>query len=756
MLKHVKTDDLGEYFKGINERHGKGTLFYRFTKYDDEIELFFVKYYEYAHKSGGIIDGRIQNPSKENIMYFKEMMGDSLVCDNNSISDDLRKWLPRLNEFQRKELSNSLCFAMDNLRRSRKNENIVRNTYIKYMCWLYYRFELLVSQIGSKTVPKILYSGDITNSELNILTILSLAGCDVVLLLYNGNDSYIKIDPNSQFSNEWITTDGKCFPNGYGLEWIRQRRSSELKHKNLYEKKGTPIACTNQWIKKGIGLETLTIPVCERGAGVDKFNNCFFKIIGVEDKSTYPSQLFKTYRSLIESGRDVVIVEGTIPVPTMEEINSVKRQNNYKSKEVLLVDLKNNIKYNKSTELLQIMSNAFIDMIMNLGEKKNLSQLLNIGVCLICWLHRYEAQLFKNLENNSLSCFIHMGGCTNEKEVLFLKLLSQLPVDVVTLIPNKNDYCVQNDEDLCEITYDESLFLEKFPLESSEVNFGTSAYYAERELDKLLYQDSGLYRDKQYKKADSIILQTIYEEIKILWKEEVKYRPGFEIVNDVVDIPVIFTKISGVKDGDIREYWSSIKALVSEDVFLASSVPAFESYSSNPMRKYATEFYKNGRLLRSKIKNHPSYPYGYLRNEVQERIFDKMQVLLERRMIDGISENGTEYLAIATILNLDKDLIRKIQNFDYTKMNPKFVYINAGEQMISIEDSIVIVFLSLIGFDIALFVPTGYQTVERYIRNISIEEHQIGSYEYDLQVPDLRKATEKSEKSWRSRLFGRR
>ena len=53
----------------------------------------------------------------------------------------------------------------------------------------------------------------------------------------------------------------------------------------------------------------------------------------------------------------------------------------------------------------------------------------------------------------------------------------------------------------------------------SSARMGTAAYHAERELDTLMYQDSGLYRNQQYQRADIINLQTMYEEIRLLWNE---------------------------------------------------------------------------------------------------------------------------------------------------------------------------------------------------------------------------------------------
>ena len=116
-------------------------------------------------------------------------------------------------------------------------------------------------------------------------------------------------------------------------------------------------------------------------------------------------------------------------------------------------------------------------------------------------------------------------------------------------------------------------------------------------------------------------------------------------------------------------------------------------------------------------------------------------------------ENGTEYTIIATILNLDKTIVRLIQRFDFTKKNPKLIYINTGEQMISLEDSILVAFLNLVGFDVLFFVPTGYQNVEKYFNKKLLEEHQIGEYIYDLQVPDLAKFSSNKRLKWFEKIF---
>ena len=257
-------------------------------------------------------------------------------------------------------------------------------------------------------------------------------------------------------------------------------------------------------------------------------------------------------------------------------------------------------------------------------------------------------------------------------------------------------------------------------------------------------------------KANTVSLQTMYEEISILWYQELKYRPNFSVIDDTVNMPVIFSKICGVKDGMLSAYWSGIKNLLTPDTTVITNVPKITSTSPNPIKASATEFLKNGRLQKRKIKSHKAYQYGFLREPMQDYLLDKLQMLIEQRIIKGTFENGTEYTIISTALNLEKEVLRMIQKFDFTKKNPKIIYIITGETGLSLEDTIYTTFLNLIGFDILFFVPTGYQCIERYLSKNIIEEHQIGEYLYDLQIPNFDAISSSTARSsWRDIIFKR-
>lgn len=755
MFTHIKIKNLNDFFVERNGRPDKGVYFYRINGYTEEIGQFIQKYYEAARLSGVIIEGKIPNPDEKNLSYYEEIMGLDFQMSPEFISQSLKKWLPRMNDYQRGNVARALFDTLDTLRKAGKNENMLKNAYIKFMCWLYYKFERIVNMLGENRIPKILYEGEVSSYELQLITILSNAGCDVVLLQYHGDAKYLALDTHNRISDNLVLPDMRQFPPDFNLKWIRTEIQNAVNNERLYGVKPQILNCTNAWIE-GKGLADFRKSTTARGDDPKLFYNCFYRINGVEDKLTYVNELYQLQLELTNSQRRVVIVDESIPKPSMDEIAGVKRRN-YTRQDEMLMDLSANIQYSANIELQRLMVKTFLDVM--LAEAKaaggSLNKLTNKAVYLICWIKRYTKELFSSWKMPDIACFIHMGPCKDENEAMFLRFLARIPVDVLILNPNLNTKCCLEDNLLYEIHFTESLPINCYPRQSADVHMGTAAYHAERELDNLMYQDTGIYRNQQYAKASSVTLQTMYEEIQILWKEELKYRPNFSTENGIVTLPVIFAKVSGVKDGMVPKYWSSIKELLTEDTFVVKSVPYIDPTAPNPMKMYATEFFKNGRVQKKKIKEHVSYPYSFLREEMQEHILDKLQLLIESRAIKGTFENGTEYTITATVLNLPKEIVRLIQKFDFTKKNPKLIYFNTGEKMISLEDSILAAFLNLVGFDVVFFVPTGYQNIEKHFNKRLMEEHQIGEYVYDLQVPNMALVPSGTRPSWRDKIFRR-
>lgn len=754
MFQLGRIEKLHDYFSACSRRREQAVFFYRVAGYSGEVAAFLTQYDQAARTNGVVIEGRIPNPDPKQLDYLAEMMGSDFQLDAGFLTQKLTRWLPRLTGTQREAVVTAMTATLQDLQAHGKNENMLRNAYIKYMCWLYYKFERILGRLGGDELPKILYDGTVSSYELQLLVILARAGADIVLLERAGDAGYLRCDPTSQYAQLYQAPGLTPFPADFSLRQLREQGRQQAERQKLYGAPAGIAPCTNAWMKAPDVKEILTA-VRARGDDPKLFYNAFVVQYGVEDKLLFPSDMVAFYQQLKREGRKVCLENGRLPPPTPEEIAAVRRRN-HQTAEQLAADLAANLQYPNNQQLQTLMRQAFLDVVLEEDKAVggNLNRLLNKAVYLVAWMKRYQKDLFQNWQAPEVGVFILFGACSGDNEALFLRLLAKLPVDVLVLLPDLNAPCVLKDPALLDLHKEHSLPMTDFPVEPSQMRVRTAAYQAEREMDSILYQDTGLYRAKQHQKAEAVTLQTMYEEIGLLWDQELKYRPGFAAEGDTVTVPVLLEKICGMKDGPILPYWLDIKKLVTPETTLVTKLPWQTGLEANPMKPYATQFLRQGRLQREKIKQHKDYPYGILRPEIQYYLLDKLQVLLDEKLIAGTYQNGTEYTIVSTILGLPKDLLRRIQNFDFTKKNPKLIIISTTEETLSLEDSILVAFLNLVGFDILFFVPTGYQSIEKYFQKPFANEHQLGPYRYDLQVPDFRTLHEGGKSSIR-KLFGR-
>ncbi len=61
---------------------------------------------------------------------------------------------PQDESSQNENVAASIYDSLEELRRAGKTENMLKNAYIKFMCWLYYKFERIVNQLGQQNVSQ--------------------------------------------------------------------------------------------------------------------------------------------------------------------------------------------------------------------------------------------------------------------------------------------------------------------------------------------------------------------------------------------------------------------------------------------------------------------------------------------------------------------------------------------------------------------------------------------------------------------------
>lgn len=730
MIERVKITKLNDYFLKLSQRNPKGVFFCRIDQYSSELKEFLIQYMGSIKNNGIWLDQKMKNPDENQLMYYENMIGSQFNMEVEFIKRSTKLMFGNLSVMQIELLSNAILNELIQLQQAGKNINIIKNAFVKFMCWFYYKFRPTIGNIGSDLPPKILYYGEISNYEFMALKILSHSGCDIVLLNYGGEEKYKSVDSSLRLSERLQQQNAEAFPADFSILAIKQFIEEHQYLEKLYRKDKLHVMATNTWLSGDIFADML-LPDRERGNSAAAYYNAFIRMTGVENKTEYCRELFHLKTELEKKGKTVYVLEKITP-PTPEEVHQIQ-PGNYGDAIQMITDLTGKIRcpYPKLRNQAQ---KAFVDCIVEESQKEkgNLARLKNKAVYLVAWFNRYGRCLFTKENEINLPVFIYFGTCKNTVETLLLRFFASLPLDVFVINPDVQKDCMLSDSRLFDRKYEDSIELDKFPVKIEDVHYGTVAYHAEQDLNSMLYQDSGMYRNQQYKDAVAVTLKTMYEEVYLLWDQEINLRPNFEIIENKVVVPAIIVKVSGVKNEDVGQYWKDIKKLLVDDTILIDEI---SFYKCSPEKFDSKNAIKNGVIQKANIIRNRNYKYGIFREEIQEYMLHKLQELLDSQLIQGTFTAGVEHSIISVVMDLDKNITRLIQKMDFTKKNPKLVLINTGEKEYGLEESIILAYLHFIGFDIALFVPTGYRLIKKHYTQSLFVEHQIGEFMYDLKIP---------------------
>ena len=158
MVKQIKIDRVDDYLKKVDERKEAGVYFYKLNFYNQEVKNFLKKYLKKTKENGLYIKNRLQNPTANNINYFMEFIGSDFFLEKKFFEKKLKRWLPQLTENENKEFSNLVFETLNELKKEGKNESILKNVYMKFMCWSYYKFQYVIKRCYEMREKKLLKS----------------------------------------------------------------------------------------------------------------------------------------------------------------------------------------------------------------------------------------------------------------------------------------------------------------------------------------------------------------------------------------------------------------------------------------------------------------------------------------------------------------------------------------------------------------------------------------------------------------------
>ena len=746
MYELLTLNNLENYFQPKSRRNREGVYFYRIIGYDEELLTFLRKYQTFAQRKGTYINSTIKNPDSSDVQYLCTIMNNNFSVDIRNIRLECSNWLKFLNDMQINLISEAIYTLLTEMANSGININIIKNSYIKFLYWAKYKFENALKYVGQDEIPKILYEGDIGKYELYMLRILSLAGCDIIYINFINEESYINVDRQGKYSIRMVKPIRQVPLIHFSKIDLRQ---IEEKNKIIEDiNKEQYRLNTNDWMKQDF-LDEIFKPLKDRTNNINEVSNIFIKYIGIDNKDEYNNRLYDLKDKMEKNNKNYIIIENGIKTPMLEEISKFRFE--YKNKDDISLEIIKRINICSEEKINQTLKNQMFNIIQG-SKENNLAKIYNMALKLLCWIERYCKKIFYKFDWNNFPIIIYWGDC-DALEATFINIMANLPVDTIYINPNKeninifNEALISKESKVVEL---ENSIKEKieYPKNQVKVRTSTVAYNAEKELDNILYNNTGMYRNKQFKTCQAITLKTTYEEISILWKEEAKYRTGFKVEENKVTVPNIFAKVCGVKDGDTTNYLRKIQDLITPQTLVIQGFPYIKKETYNAFYSNANKFMTRDKIIIEKIKEFKEYKYAFLNANTQDFILSKIQEMIDLKLIEQ-NDLSINQKIVATLLNIDKEILRFIQQFDFTKQIPKIIIVDTDENIASLQDCILLLFFNLIGFDIVIFTPTGYQNIEKYINLGLYEEYQIGDYIYNLQKPKFNMVKQKKTKSFK-------
>lgn len=675
------------------------------------------------------------------------------------------------------------------------NLSITVNFITKILLWL----RDYGKQIGGKSLynPKIIYWGSPKAHEIYFLILLSLIGCDILVLNMSFKDRFEEVDKLNEFSfsinkanerqiNDFPTKDSLNSPPNKIEESSQPLVQAPTKlEKNTEGDLSTsqnPIGIDDPAIvvklkKSEKTFEEILVPMTQRsgyvGGPFPILPTYFMRYIGVPGSSDdweaeYYNSLYNLDNALETSGHYLKFREG-VPAPNAAESDQIPQSligYHYTDRgEIIKKMLQAKILPQMYDQLLDnTITKTFVDSVILFHEKNsnlNPSIVLNFSLKLVIWFNRYLPNLLRishgdkkirvggpDYENNPKILFY---GTIKPHEIYLLHAFHKMGCDVLFIHPSQEaDLPFQhfdNDKLLTQVmNYEHKLPLVTFPKAEQIIRKSTVAYNASKEIEEVIYnEEDGLFRPWQFESYSTqpITLKTTLDELKILWGEPAKLRPEFKIHNKKVYVPNLFAKINGVSE-DLNSYWLDLKTFsATPNTWLIEELPfAKVRYSKQVLYQTVYLLNEQGLFDETKVMKSEHYKFGYMKEHLQHFLILKINELISSGMFLAKVDEKMKLKIIMTILTMDDSLIKLIEVFDYPQEIPKVIVYDHDKETFSENDAILLAYFNLIGLDVLILTPTNYQAIEQRIKPSLLDVHQLPLVKYDLELPSLASISE--------------
>lgn len=474
------------------------------------------------------------------------------------------------------------------------------------------------------------------------------------------------------------------------------------------------------------------------------FKPYFYRFIGLEDENY--NDILRTLKEKMDEHADkCVIFDNTIPINgEMElieyiynELNTMDITNMQSQDIVLFEDAKANLIFLKALDYvipLAIQNESFFnDNVRN-----------NFITKLIVWTYSFIRNLNITSDMNP-KCIYY--GAIGRHEVYFLILLYVMGFDVIFINPLKEEHFKAIDKDnlsvLCEsmsICEIDSFFTRASKGKVIE-NIETITKQIERDVHEQLFSNTGIYKPWQFRDGytRTVLLDTILEDIYIYWNEMAKLREGFSVSQNIVKVPCFFKKIDG-EYLDKMKYQKLVKHCVNSanTLFFNDGNISKDYIETDDMYQLMFCQLSDGTFDINEVKKLSIYRFSKYSPEIQDFILNKVnETILNKDIFVNEFKKEDILKLFVLVLSLNENIVRMIDNFDFTSNVPKIViYLNNED---NIKDSMVMLlaYLHVIGFDIVIFNPSGLFNINNILKKETINVIRLENMNYSSNYRSL-------------------
>lgn len=470
-----------------------------------------------------------------------------------------------------------------------------------------------------------------------------------------------------------------------------------------------------------------------------KDNTVFYRLIGLENKQEYNNELKLISVKCEEIQSQCILFDNDIPLSSeMElikyiynELNTMNIKDIVNQDIVIFDDNKINIKFLNALQycidLSLIKENFFNENIRN-----------NFITKLIVWSYTYMKSVdFDNIINPK--CIYY--GKIERHEIYFLILTYLMGFDVLYINPLKEEYFDEIDIDNL------SKCVKKMHIDSIETfkyrcnkgilkdNVETFTKKIQKDIHKEIFENTGIFKPWQFRGGftKSVLLDTVLDDIYIYYNEPTKLREGFEVNDNTVKVPCFFYKIDG-QYLDIKEYKKLVKYCIESSIntlFFNTGNISKDIILDGDLFKLTFCQLNDRTFDINEVKKLDMYKFHKYSDELQNFLLMKFNELICRRDLYVKNlENEDILKLLALILELNEDIVRLIDNFDFVLNVPKIVIYLNNEDIISNNMILLLGYLHNIGIDIIIFNPSSLCNINTVINSEMINSIRLQHINY--------------------------